>query len=90
MKLKISEKYVSLSEAAKICGMRPNSLRVYAEKGKLDAVKFGRNWVTTEKALNSYLKKRNIKKLPKRYKRKFNQFLKQRPRKRKETKRHAK
>lgn len=50
-------KYISLQEAAKFCKYSQDYLSLRARQGKLQALKMGRNWVTTEKWLNEYLEK---------------------------------
>jgi hypothetical protein len=55
----IEEKeYLLLSEATKISkrGYSEEYLSLLARTGKIDAVKFGRNWKITKKALNEYEK----------------------------------
>ena len=53
---KFSEKYIPLSEAAKLSGYSQEYLSLLARRGRIGAIKFGRNWVITKKALNNYLK----------------------------------
>ena len=50
-----STEFIGLSKAAKISGLTHDHLRRIAREGKLEAVKIGRDWLTTEKALNAYL-----------------------------------
>lgn len=50
------EEYVSLSEATRYCGYSQEYLSLLARKGRLEAVKFGRNWMTTKRAVKDYLK----------------------------------
>jgi len=50
-------KYISLEKAAKGTLFSQDYLSLLARKGKLDAVKFGRNWMTTKKAVEDYIKK---------------------------------
>ena len=51
-----ARKYISLSEAAIYSGCYSQEyLSLRARHGKLKAVKFGRNWVTTKEWLNEYL-----------------------------------
>jgi len=49
------DELITLSEAARICGLSPDHLRRLAGEGILWAKKIGRNWVTTEKAVHEYL-----------------------------------
>jgi excisionase family DNA binding protein len=51
-----SDKYISLGEASKRCGHSQEYLSLLARKGRLGAIKFGRNWVITKKALEDYTK----------------------------------
>ncbi|MFC1630110.1 hypothetical protein ACFL06_01080 [Patescibacteria group bacterium] len=49
------KEYISLDEATKYCSYSQEYLSLRARKGKLKAIKFGRNWVTTKEWLNEYL-----------------------------------
>jgi len=59
--LKISskddEEYISLAEASKICPYSQEYLSLLARKGKLETIKLGRNWVTTRKAVEEYVRR---------------------------------
>ena len=46
---------ISLQEASKLSGLSHDHLRRLAGQGKLWAKKIGRNWVTTEQAIQDYL-----------------------------------
>lgn len=46
---------LSLTEAARICGLAPHTLAQQAEKGRLRAHKVGRTWVTTKQLLDKYM-----------------------------------
>ena len=48
------ERYISLSEAAKVYGCTQKHLNLMARQGKLKAVKIGRNWMTTFRWLKDY------------------------------------
>ncbi|MBI2579056.1 MAG: Fic family protein [Candidatus Aenigmarchaeota archaeon] len=48
--------YISLTEAAKDTPYSQDYLSLLARKGRIDAVKLGRNWVTTRKAVQDYMK----------------------------------
>jgi hypothetical protein len=50
-----STKYISLTEASKLCNYSQEYLSLRARQGKLRAVKLGRNWVTTKEWLSEYL-----------------------------------
>lgn len=49
------EELISLAEAAALSGLHPAHLRKLAERGALEARKIGRNWVTTRRAVETYL-----------------------------------
>lgn len=51
--------YISLKEATKYCDYSLEYLSLLARQGKIPAVKFNRNWMTTKEAIESYL--RNMK-----------------------------
>jgi excisionase family DNA binding protein len=65
--LDISE-LISLKEASELYGLSSDHLRLLAEQGKFKAQKIGRNWVTTRKAVEEYLKNRRIPGRPKKKK----------------------
>ena len=46
---------ISLREAAKISGLSTSHLSLLVNRGEVWGVKLGRNWVTTAKAVESYL-----------------------------------
>jgi len=48
--------YIPLSNAAKGTPYTQEYLSLLARKGRLDAVKISRNWMTTKKAVNEYIK----------------------------------
>jgi len=47
--------YISLKEATKYCSYSLEYLSLLARQGKIPAVKFNRNWMTTIEAIESYL-----------------------------------
>lgn len=49
--------YISLKEATKYCNYSLEYLSLLARTGKLPAIKFERNWMTTRESINNYLKK---------------------------------
>ena len=49
-------KYISLQDATKYCSYSQPYLRLRVRQGKLRAIKFGKNWVTTIEWLNDYIK----------------------------------
>ncbi len=46
--------YISLLEATKYCDYSQEYLSFLARTGKLSAIKFSRNWMTTIEAVNEY------------------------------------
>jgi hypothetical protein len=55
-KIKKVEKFISLSEASKLCDYSQEYLSLRSRQKKLKSKKIGRNWFTTEQWLNEYLK----------------------------------
>ncbi|MFH0852126.1 MAG: hypothetical protein V1845_00745 [bacterium] len=49
------QKYISLSEAARLCQYSQEYLGLRARQGRLKAIKIGRNWMTTEAWLRDYI-----------------------------------
>ncbi len=47
--------YISLHEATQYCDYSQEYLSLLARTGKLDAVKFGRNWMTSREAIETYI-----------------------------------
>lgn len=58
---------LTLPEAAKKYGFEAVTLRGYAQRGRLEAVKIGRDWYTSDQAMKKYIGSREIEKIPKRY-----------------------
>ncbi|RPI74990.1 MAG: Fic family protein [Desulfobacteraceae bacterium] len=56
--------YISLQEATKYCEYSQEYLSLLARTGKLAAVKFGRNWMTTPEAVREYLGEHQNSKSP--------------------------
>lgn len=52
------EKFISLAEASQHVPFSPKYLNLLARQGKLEAHKEGRNWLTTQEAIDRYLKHR--------------------------------
>jgi excisionase family DNA binding protein len=50
-----SDDLISLAEAAEISGFTQPHLSLLARRGKLWAIKIGRNWLTTKAAIEEYL-----------------------------------
>ncbi len=55
MKSDNNQNYISLQEATKLCNYSQEYLSLRARHGKLKALKFCRNWVTTKEWLGEYL-----------------------------------
>ena len=51
------KEYLSLSEAARTCPYSQEYLSLRARKGKLKAIKLGRNWVTRQEWVDEYVVK---------------------------------
>ena len=51
------EDLLPLSQAAEISGLSMSHLSLLIRKGELWGMKIGRNWVTTEEAIQDYLAK---------------------------------
>jgi len=49
---------ISLADAAKHYGFKQDYLRHLASRGRLKAFKLGRNWFTTAKEIETYIKSR--------------------------------
>lgn len=49
--------YISLKDATKYCSYSLEYLSLLARTGKLPAIKFGRNWMTTREAIDDYKKR---------------------------------
>ena len=50
------DELISLSEAADLSGLSPNHLRLLTSSGVIWGKKLGRNWVTTARAVEEYIK----------------------------------
>ena len=49
------EKLISLKVAAELSGLSPSRLRYLVNSGEMWGIKPGRNWLTTEQAVNGYV-----------------------------------
>jgi excisionase family DNA binding protein len=49
-----SQTYTTLAQAAAALGLAPRTLRIQAEKGRLHAVKVGRDWLLEPGAVEQY------------------------------------
>lgn len=48
-------RFISLADAAKISGLSAGHLRLLVKQGRLWGIKIGRNWITSEEAVQAYL-----------------------------------
>lgn len=55
------ERLISLKEAAALSGLSHAHLRLLARTGKLEAVRMGRDWFTTNRAVQLYLRREERK-----------------------------
>ena len=46
---------VSLTVAADVCGLSPNHIRLLVRTGRVWGIKVGRNWLTTQAAVEEYV-----------------------------------
>lgn len=56
-----------LKDLANEFALSYNSLRGYANRGRLRAIKFGNQWATTRRAIEDYLASRDLDSVPKKY-----------------------
>lgn len=52
----LASQLISVTEAAEISGFTTGYVRRLLSEGKVEGVKIGRNWVTTEEAIREYMK----------------------------------
>jgi excisionase family DNA binding protein len=52
----LTSKLISVMEASKMSGLTTGHLRKLLREGQIEGVKIGRNWLTTEEAVQEYLK----------------------------------
>lgn len=62
---KFDSEYMTLAKAAKKCEFSQEYLSLLARKGRIEAIKFGRNWMISKRALDDYLK--SVRKVRKHY-----------------------
>ena len=65
--IKIPKNLISLADAARKYGFKNVTLLGYAKRSRLEAVKIGWAWYTTDAAMRTYLRSRDLEKIPKRY-----------------------
>lgn len=51
----VAQKLISVTEASAVSGLTPSYIRRLLRESKLAGVKVGRDWFTTEEALQTYL-----------------------------------
>lgn len=51
----------SLIEAGKLLGLSPETLRVYARKGKIKAKKLGRDWFIEKSAIEKFRNRKDMR-----------------------------
>ena len=56
---KDKERLISLAEASELYGLSTSYLRQIARKGRLEAQKVGRDWVTTPADVEAYIRSRD-------------------------------
>ena len=52
----LTSKLISVTEASQISGLTTGHLRKLLREGQIEGIKIGRNWLTTEEAVQDYLK----------------------------------
>ena len=60
----LTSNLISVTEASELSGLTTGHLRKLLREGQIEGVKIGRNWLTTEEAIQQYLQQ-NIKPGPK-------------------------
>ena len=51
----VQQPLITLREAAALSGLSPSQLRTLARLGRIEAVKMGRDWFTTQQAVAKYM-----------------------------------
>ena len=51
----MSEEWLTTDQAAELSGLSPPHIRYLLRNGKMRGKKFGRDWVTTQSAIEEYL-----------------------------------
>ena len=51
----LTSELISVTDAAKRTGLSPAWIRRLLQRGQIEGVKVGRNWLTTEEAIRDYL-----------------------------------
>ena len=51
----LTSKLISVTRAAEISGLTTSFIRRLLRDGRIEGVKIGRNWLTTEEAIRQYL-----------------------------------
>ncbi len=68
--IRLPKGLLTLSEAAKKYGFNSGTLKDYIHRERLEAVKKGRVWYTTDEAMKRYIRSRDVERIPKRYRKK--------------------
>jgi len=69
--IRMPKGFLTLQEAAKKYGFKAATLKDYAQRGRLEATKIGRDWYTADLAMKKYLRSRDREKIPKRYRKRI-------------------
>ena len=51
----LTSKFISVTEASDISGLTPGYIRRLLRQGRIEGVRVGRDWLTTEEAVRDYL-----------------------------------
>ncbi len=68
--IKLPKNLLTLAEAGGKYGFSPGTLKDYVNRERLEAVKKGRVWYTTDEAMKRYIRSRDVERIPKRYRKK--------------------
>ena len=69
--IRVPKNLLSLTEAAKKYGFKNSIvLHNYVKNGRVQAVRMGHMWYTSDEAMRKYLKSRDLEKIPKKYRKK--------------------
>lgn len=69
--IKIPKGLLTFTAAAKKYGFKHSiTLHDYVKRGRLEGVRIGYMWYTTDQAMRKYLRSRDKEKIPKRYRKK--------------------
>jgi hypothetical protein len=65
--IKLPKGLLTLSEAAEKYGFNAGTLKDYVNRDRLEAIKSGGVWYTTDRAMKKYMGSRDLERIPKRY-----------------------